>query len=143
MSTLGLDIGEKRIGVAIADPEGLLAIPLTVIERVGEEADLKAILDLANEHGARRIVVGLPRSLDGSIGKQAERVLSFSGVLSQRTDIPVDTWDERLSTVAAERLLSDAGVKSDKRRARRDAMAAAIILQGYLDREHASFRLDL
>ena len=143
MSTLGLDIGEKRIGVAIADPEGFLAIPLTVIERVGEEADLKAILDLANEHGARRIVVGLPRSLDGSIGKQAERVLSFSRVLSQRTDIPVDTWDERLSTVAAERLLSDAGVKSDKRRARRDAMAAAIILQSYLDREHASFRLDL
>jgi len=143
MSTLGLDIGEKRIGVAIADPEVLLAIPLTVIERVGEEADLKAILDLANEHGARRIVVGLPRSLDGSIGKQAERVISFSRVLSQRTDIPVDTWDERLSTVAAERLLSDAGVKSDKRRARRDAMAAAIILQSYLDREHASFRLDL
>ena len=143
MSTLGLDIGEKRIGVAIAAPEGLLAIPLTVIERVGEEADLKAILDLANEHGARRIVVGLPRSLDGSIGKQAERVLSFSRVLSQRTDIPVDTWDERLSTVAAERLLSDAGVKSDKRRARRDAMAAAIILQSYLDREHASSRLDL
>lgn len=143
MSTLGLDIGEKRIGVAIADPEGLLAIPLTVIERVGEEADLKAILDLANEHGVRRIVVGLPRSLDGSIGKQAERVLSFSRVLSQRTDIPVDTWDERLSTVAAERLLLDAGVKGDKRRARRDAMAAAIILQSYLDREHASFRLDL
>lgn len=143
MSTLGLDIGEKRIGVAIAAPEGLLAIPLTVIERVGEEADLKAILDLADEHGARRIVVGLPRSLDGSIGKQAKRVLSFSKVLSQRTDIPVDTWDERLSTVAAERLLSDAGVKSDKRRARRDAMAAAIILQSYLDREHASFRLDL
>jgi len=143
MSTLGLDIGEKRIGVAIADPEGLLAIPLTVKERVGEEADLKAILDLAKEHGARRIVVGLPRSLDGSIGKQAKRVISFSKVLSQRTDIPVDTWDERLSTVAAERLLSDAGVKSDKRRARRDAMAAAIILQSYLDREHASFRLDL
>ncbi|TET37633.1 MAG: Holliday junction resolvase RuvX [Dehalococcoidia bacterium] len=143
MSTLGLDIGEKRIGVAIADPEGLLAIPLTVIERVGEEADLEAILALANEHGVRRIVVGLPRSLDGSIGKQAERVLSFSKVLSQRTDVPVDTWDERLSTVAAERLLRDAGVKSDKRRARRDAMAAAIILQGYLDRERASFRLDL
>ncbi len=143
MSTLGLDIGEKRIGVAIADPEGLLAIPLTVIERVGEEADLETILALASEHGVRRIVVGLPRSLDGSIGKQAERVLSFSRALSHRTDIPVDTWDERLSTVAAERLLSDAGVKGDKRRARRDAMAAAIILQGYLDRARASFRLDL
>ncbi|MFQ5925704.1 MAG: Holliday junction resolvase RuvX [Dehalococcoidia bacterium] len=143
MSTLGLDIGEKRIGVAIAAPEGLLAIPLTVIERVGEEADLKAILDLASEHGVRRIVVGLPRSLDGSIGKQAERVLSLSRVLSQRTDIPVDTWDERLSTVAAERLMRDAGSKGDKRKARRDAMAAAIILQSYLDREHASFGLDL
>lgn len=132
MAILGLDVGEKRIGVALAD--GLLAIPLTVIDRAGEEADLERVLTLAEEHGVKRIVVGLPRSLDGSIGRQAERVLSFSSALSESTDVPVDTWDERLSTVSAERLLLDAGVKREKRRARRDAMAAAIILQSYLDR---------
>ena len=132
MAILGLDVGEKRIGVALAD--GLLAIPLTVIDRAGEEADLERVLALAKEHGVKRIVVGLPRSLDGSIGRQAERVLSFSSALSESTDVPVDTWDERLSTVSAERLLLGAGVKRDKRRAQRDAMAAAIILQSYLDR---------
>ena len=134
MSTMGLDVGQKRIGVAIAASEGLLAIPIDVIDRAGEEADLKTILTLINEWGINRVVVGLPRSLDGSIGKQAEEVVAFSKTLSQRISIPVDTWDERLSTVAAERLMRDAGVKGEKRRAHRDAMAAAIILQGYLDR---------
>jgi len=134
MGMMGLEVGEKRIGVAIANAEGVVAIPLTVLDRVGKEADLKAILALAEEHEVKRIVVGLPRSMDGSIGKQAQVVLAFCKLLSQHTDIPVDTWDERLSTVAAERLLSDAGVKREKRKARRDAMAAAIVLQGYLDR---------
>ncbi|MBE0415938.1 MAG: Holliday junction resolvase RuvX [Dehalococcoidia bacterium] len=132
MAILGLDVGEKRIGVALA--EELLAIPLTVIERAGEKVNLERVLALAKEHGVKRIVVGLPRSLDGSIGKQAERILAFTRELSHHTDIPVDTWDERLSTVAAERLLLDAGMKREKRRARRDAMAAVIILQSYLDR---------
>jgi len=134
MGIMGLDVGEKRIGVAIANAEGLVAIPFAVLDRVGEEADLKAILTLAEEHGMKRIVVGLPRSMDGSIGKQAEVVLAFSRLLARHTDIPVDTWDERLSTVAAERLLSEAGAKRGKRKARRDALAAALILQGYLDR---------
>ncbi len=132
MAILGLDVGEKRIGVALAD--GPLAIPLTVIDRAGEGADLERVLALAQEHGAERIVVGLPRSMDGSIGRQAERVLAFSKGLSQHTDIPVDTWDERLSTVAAERLLLDTGMKRGKRKEKRDAMAATIILQAYLDR---------
>ena len=134
MGLIGLDVGEKRIGVAIANAEGLVAIPLTVLDRVEEEADLKAILDLAEEHDVEQIVVGLPRSMDGSIGKQAEVILDFCELLSQHTDIPVDTWDERLSTVAAERLLSEAGVKRGKRKAQRDALAAALVLQGYLDR---------
>ena len=132
MAILGLDVGEKRIGVALAD--GPLAIPLTVIDRAGEGADLERVLALAQEHGTERIVVGLPRSMDGSIGRQAERVLAFSKALSQHTDIPVDTWDERLSTVAAERLLLDTGMKRGKRKDKRDAMAATIILQAYLDR---------
>ena len=137
MSIMGLDYGQKRIGVAIAAAEGLLAIPIDVIDRAGEEADLKAILTLINEWGIDRIVVGLPRSMDGSIGKQAEEVVAFSKALSQRISVPVATWDERLSTVASERLMRDAGTKSGKRKAHRDAMAAAIILQGYLDRGRA------
>jgi putative Holliday junction resolvase len=103
---------------------------------------VERILALAEEHGVKCIVVGLPRSMDGSIGKQAERVLTFTRELSERADIPVETWDERLSTVAAERLMVDAGVKGEKRKANRDAMAAAIILQSYLDSRSPS-RLDI
>ena len=131
MTILGLDVGEKRIGVALA--EGLLAIPLTVIDRRVEETDMELIMALVEEYRAERIVVGLPRLMNGDIGTQAEEVLSFSGALSQHVDIPVDTWDERLSTVTAERLLIDTGMKRKKRKGKLDAMAAAIILQAYLD----------
>jgi len=131
MAILGLDVGDKRIGVALAN--GLLAIPLTVLDRAGEEADMEKLLALAREHGAERIVVGLPLLMNGSIGMQAEKVLAFSRALSEHVDIPVDTWDERLSTVSAERLLLDTGMKREKRKGKRDAMAAAIILQAYLD----------
>jgi len=131
MAILGLDVGEKRIGVALA--EGLLAIPLTVIDRRAEETDMELIMALVEENRAERIVVGLPLSMNGTIGTQAEEILSFSGALAQHVDIPVDTWDERLSTVTAERLLIDTGMKRKKRKGKLDAMAAAIILQAYLD----------
>ncbi len=131
MAILGLDVGEKRIGVALAN--GLLAIPLTVIDRTGEKADMEKLLALAREHGVERIVVGLPLLMNGSIGRQAEKVLAFSGALAKHVAIPVDTWDERLSTVSAERLLLDTGMKREKRKGKRDAMAASIILQAYLD----------
>ena len=131
MAILGLDVGDKRIGVSLAN--GLLAIPLTVIDRAREGADMEKLLALAREHGVERIVVGLPLSMNGSIGRQAEEVLAFSRSLSEHVDIPVDTWDERLSTVSAEHLLLDSGMKREKRKGKRDAMAAAIILQAYLD----------
>ena len=131
MAILGLDVGEKRIGVALA--EGLLAIPLTVIDRRVEETDMELIMALVEEYKAERIVVGLPRLMNGDIGTQAEETLSFSGALAAHVDIPVDTWDERLSTVTAERLLIDTGMKRKKRKGKIDAMAAAIILQAYLD----------
>ena len=131
MAILGLDVGEKRIGVALA--EGLLAIPLTVIDRRVEETDMELIMALVEEYKAERIVVGLPHLMNGDIGTQAEETLSFSGALAEHVDIPVDTWDERLSTVTAERLLIDTGMKRKKRKGKIDAMAAAIILQAYLD----------
>ena len=134
---MGLDIGEKRIGVALSDSLRIIAGALTVVERVTDDAALKQIIDLARENEVERIVVGMPRSLDGSLGKQAQAVQSFVDLLKKRTDIPVVTWDERLSTVAAERAMLEVGMKRDKRKKRRDSLAAAIILQGYLDRERS------
>ena len=134
---LGLDIGEKRIGVSLSDPLGIMAGALTVIERKTDEAALKQIIDLARENEVERIVVGLPRSLDGSLGKQAQAVQSFVDLLKERTELPVVTWDERLSTVAAERTLLEIGMKRDKRKKHRDSLAASFILQGYLDRKRS------
>jgi putative Holliday junction resolvase len=132
MSVLGLDVGEKRIGVALA--EGSIAVPLAVIQRVGEAADLQRVISMAQEHGADIIVVGLPRSMDGGIGVQAESVLEFAAALGHIADTPVDTYDERLSTVEADRLMREAGTKRGKRKENVDAMAAAVILQSYIDR---------
>ncbi len=134
MRILGLDVGDRRIGVAISDPLGLSAQALAVLERRNEAADIEELAALIEKYEVERIVVGLPRSLDGSIGRQAEKTLAFSKALSQRFAIPVESWDERLSTVAAERVLRDAKVKRDKRKRHRDAIAAALILQGYLER---------
>jgi len=133
MAILGLDYGEKRIGVALASGEARLAVPLSVIERSGEAADLDKVFALIEQYDVERIVVGLPRSLDGSIGPQAEEVLAFTGALTEHVAVAVDTWDERFTSVAADSLLSEAGVKRERRKGRRDAMAAAITLQGYLD----------
>jgi putative Holliday junction resolvase len=138
MRVLGLDMGERRIGVALSDPKGIVAIALTVIERKSEDTDLKQLIDLTHEHEVERIVIGLPRSLDGSLGKQAKDVEAFVESLARRTELPVVTWDERLSTVAAERMMAEAGVKRDRRKKSLDSVAAAFILQGYLDRERSS-----
>jgi len=134
---MGLDIGERRIGVALSDSLRIMAGALTVVERVTDEATLKEIIDLARENEVEHIVVGMPRSLDGSLGKQAQAVQSFVDLLKERIDIPVVTWDERLSTVAAERTLLETGMKRDKRKKHRDSLAAAFILQGYLDRANS------
>ena len=134
MRCLGLDIGDKRIGVAISDPEEILASPLTTIIRDGnDDSVIKAILELVGRREVQRIVVGLPYSLDGSIGQQANKVMAFVEMLATYTAVDIETWDERLSTVVAEHLLVEAGMKRDKRKLHRDAAAAALILQGYLD----------
>ena len=130
---MGLDIGDRRIGVALSDEQEIMAIPLTILERSDEEADYKAIAELARHHNVHRIVVGLPRSLDGSLGPQARKVQAFYQKLASLVDIPVVTWDERLSTVETDRILRETKVKHKKRKQRRDAIAASIILQTYLD----------
>lgn len=131
MRSLGLDIGDKRIGVALSDPQGILASPLAIINCRDERADVEAIIAIINQHQAEQIIVGLPRSMDGSIGKQAEKVKAFTQELCNHTKVPVEFRDERLSTVLANRLMRE--VKKTREKVGRDAIAAALILQSYLD----------
>jgi putative Holliday junction resolvase len=133
MRILGLDVGDKRIGVAISDPEEILATPLAIIAREDDKKAIADIIELVDQHDVERIVVGLPYSLDGSIGRQADKVMDFAERLSKHTTASIEVWDERLSSVAVERLLREAGSKKARKRAKQDAAAAAFILQGYLD----------
>ncbi len=141
MRILGLDMGERRIGVAISDPEERLAVPLKTLSSRGQAADVRAIADLAEHEQAGALVLGLPLSLHGEAGPQAQRVKDFGRALSEAAPQPVEYWDERLSSVEAERLLSRVPAAASSGRGRRsrilagrDALAAAIILQSFLDR---------
>lgn len=130
--SLGLDIGDRRIGVALSDPDGVLASPLTIIERRGEALDLESIDRLIKEYEVGRVIVGLPVSMDGSLGPQAEKVQDFTEKLRAAIGASVKYRDERLTTVAAGRMLRQAAGKK-RPKTRDDAAAAALILQGYLD----------
>lgn len=131
---LALDVGEKRIGVAISDPLGLMAQGLGVIERRDMARDVAALKTLVADYAVQEIVVGLPRHLDGRPGTHAELALELAEVLGRELGVPVIPWDERLTTREAERLLVSADVSRKKRRRVVDQVAAALILQGYLDR---------
>ena len=131
MAIIGLDVGDKHIGVAMA--VGTVAVPIAVIERTEEAHDLERIAALTRDYETEIIVIGLPRSMDGTIGAQAKLVLDFVKSLSNHTDIPIEMCDERLTTVMADRLMHESGVKRKKRKANIDAMAAAVILQAYID----------
>ena len=128
--SLGLDIGDKWIGVALSDPQGILASPLTIINRSDDRAGIEAIVSIVIQNQVGQIIVGLPLSMDGSVGEQAEKVKAFTRELCNHTEVPVEFRDERLSTVSAKRLMQTVG---KTRKTRHDAVAAALILQGYLD----------
>jgi putative Holliday junction resolvase len=130
---LGLDIGDKRIGVAMSDLTETLASPLTIIERTTDDRAIDDILKIVTERGVARIIIGLPRSMNGGIGHQAEKVQTFTKALQQHTTVPVEYRDERLTTVTAIRLKQEASTRKLNRKTRYDAMAAAIILQEYLN----------
>ena len=119
--------------MALSDPQSILASPLTIIDRGDERQGIEAIVGVINQYQVRQIVVGLPRSMDGSIGKQAEKVEAFVQELCRHTEVPVEFRDERLTTVSAKRLMKAANTKRTRRKARDDAVAATLILQGYLD----------
>lgn len=136
--TLALDVGERRIGVALSDPTGVVANALEVIERRGWAVDLRRIQGIVQTHAVTRVVVGYPLTLAGEVGAQAQRVDRFIARLREALNVEVLPWDERLTTVQAERALLEAGLRRKRRREVRDAVAAALLLQGYLDRHRAS-----
>lgn len=133
MRILGLDYGEKRIGVALCDELGLTAQALTTVIRKSWRRDVVAIADLVRTYGVEKIVIGYPLKLDGTEGIQCEKVARFARRLETDLGIPVIRWDETLSTKEAEEILSRSGVPPRKRRNMVDRLAAGVILQSYLD----------
>ena len=135
---LALDVGEKRIGLAVSDPLGITAQGLGVLLRQNRESDLAKAMEMTREYHIREILVGLPRHMDGRPGKQAEAVLELAQALADALGgVKVTPWDERLTTVEAERVLLQADLSRRKRRRVVDQLAAVLILQSYL--EYLSF----
>jgi putative holliday junction resolvase len=130
---LALDLGTVRIGVALSDPLGLTAQPLTVLKVSGVKDDIVHIGRLVDEHKAERIIVGLPLNMDGSEGAQAKKVRQFTGKLAERLNVPVFYVDERLTSKQAERAMIEGNARREKRRQKIDQVAAALLLQGALE----------
>ncbi len=133
MRVMGLDMGTKRIGVAMSDERGVTATPLKVLKRSGERKVFEELKKLVEEYSVGSVVVGMPLNMDGSVGPKAKGVETFIERLGGELQIPVKAWDERLSTVAVTRVLLEADVSRAGRKRVVDKLAAAYILQGYLD----------
>lgn len=134
MRIMGLDVGEKRIGIAISDPMGWTAQGHSVLQRSELQTDLKKIQQICADYEVEKIVVGFPRNMDGSIGPKALEIQEFGTSVGNGLGIEVEYWDERLSTKSAERILIAADVSRRRRKQVIDKMAAVNILQAYLDR---------
>jgi putative Holliday junction resolvase len=140
---LALDVGDRRVGVAVSDPTGLIATPLAVIYRKSKAEDFRQVARLVREQRVEGLVVGLPLQADGSAGPQAQRIQRYglamaAALQAEGLGLPLVFWDERMSTVQAQENMIAAGRKSRDRRARIDAAAAAVILQDYLDEQRSS-----
>lgn len=139
MSVLGIDLGGKRIGLAISDASERIALPAGFLSSRGRKADLAAIRSLVAERGVRHVVVGLPLHMDGRAGPEAEAARAFAAALAGELGLPVDTLDERWSTVEAERTLRETGERGRKRRAgAADTLAATLLLRTFLERRARS-----
>ena len=135
---LGIDYGERRLGLAISDETRTIASGLEVYERRSPERDLHHLKEVVERYGVERVVLGLPLHMDGSYGPKAQEVLQFKEQLEEALKMPVDLMDERLTTREAERVLLEADLSRRRRRGIRDQLAAVLILQGYLDRQKRS-----
>ncbi len=133
MRVLGLDYGDRNIGVAVSDAFGWTAQGVEVLRRTSPERDMQRMQELVSEYDVTEIVLGLPKNMNGSIGPRAEMCMAFAEVLKQELNLPVQLWDERLSTAMVERTLIAADVSRKKRKQVVDKMAASVILQSYLD----------
>ena len=131
---LGMDMGERFLGLALSDSLKITSQGLETLKRENLEEDLNRLKEIIDRHQVDRIVVGLPRNMNGTYGPQAEKALGFIQFLEQELDMPIVAWDERLSTQAANRVLLEADVSRKKRKAVVNQVAAQLILQGYLDR---------
>jgi putative Holliday junction resolvase len=131
---MGLDLGEKTIGIALSDTTWQIATPLTVLARTNKKADMAAILKLVEEHHVIGVIIGLPVNMNGTYGPQAVKMQEFAKALIDRSDLMVTLWDERLSTVAVNRTLLEADLSRRRRGQVVDKLAATFILQGALDR---------
>ena len=133
MRIMGLDIGSRTIGVAISDELGMIAQGLKTIKRKSMEEDIKEISLIITQYKIDKIVVGLPKNMDGTIGKQAEMVFQWIKAVQNKIGLPMLTWDERLSTVEASKILLEADLSRKERKGVIDKLAAVLILQGYLN----------
>ena len=131
---LGIDLGTKTIGVALSDSSRLIASPMETIFRKKTNKDIDKIIEMINEHQVSALVLGYPINMDTTEGKRAQSTLSFAKEVGKKIDLPIILWDERLSTVAAEKVLIEADMSREKRKKIIDKMAATYILQGALDR---------
>ena len=140
MRRLGIDHGERRVGLALSDEDGRIALPLETLERKDPKILLETIAALATREAVVEIVVGLPLNLDGTEGTSARRARRFSERLAEESGLPVVLWDERLTTAAAQRALAEGGVRASDQKRMVDQVAAAILLQSYLDSRDVSRR---
>ncbi|MBC2577558.1 Holliday junction resolvase RuvX [Peptostreptococcus russellii] len=130
---MGLDVGDRTIGVAVSDLMGITAQGVTTIRRESKKKDIEELKKLIKEHNVKYIVSGLPKNMNGTIGPQSEKVIKFCDILKEETGMEIDYWDERLTTVSAEKMLIDGDVSRKNRKKVIDKLAAVLILQNYLD----------
>lgn len=136
MRYLGLDVGTRKIGIALSDPEGVISQGLCVITYASKDSAIKKIIELVNQHGVDKIVVGVPKNLDGSEGRLARFVLSFVDKLKAHLQKEIILWDERFSTNAVNKIIMETGLSLSKRKRLKDFLSAQWILAGYLESIH-------
>ncbi|WP_234121060.1 Holliday junction resolvase RuvX [Clostridium hydrogenum] len=133
MRILGIDVGDRTIGMAISDPLGFTAQGIGTIRRKNEEFDINELKKICDEYKVEKILCGLPKNMNGTVGPQSEKVLQFCEVIKEKLNLEIVMWDERLTTVAAHRAMLEADMSRAKRKKIVDKVAATYILQGYLD----------